>query len=335
MAQPSLPDDIEASLAALRRDVDRLWSRIVDEQDTLLNRWYYISTPVRVSRLRQMERTVTDVSALVETAVRERLNVVNAAYETGAWNTALAAGTHATFNLPDIDAMASVALDTMEDVLAATQHMRADAKALTRTLTRDWISAKLVTGKTAEDAGIDLALALRDQRISAIVYADGRRVGLTTYTDMVMRTKTAQAYQEGGFQQGRTLGIEWWEIMDGPDCGLSFHDDPTLADGLIVDTTTAERWPISHPNCVRVTTPRPDVHNAREATRAEPTPEQDQREDQARASRAREAANARQPRRVGLDRQAASRARRATQDLALRSEGISAAQERFNRRIQE
>src|SRR5690606_7741166 len=104
-----------------------------------------------------------------------------------------------------------------------------------------------------------LAADLAERAIHAVTYADGKRVGLTSYTDMLMRTRTAEAFQQGGFTQGRALGITWWEIMDGPTCGLSYHDDPTLADGMIVPTDMAERYPISHPNCVRVTTPRPDI----------------------------------------------------------------------------
>lgn len=335
MAQPVLPPDIVQSLDALKADLEVLWARVVEEQETLQNRWYYLTPHSRIARLEQMERAIREISLLIEIRVRESLGITSAAYETGAWNAALAAGTNATFTLPDIDAMARVALDTYDDILAATTHMRTDAKALVKTMTRDWVNAKLATGKTATDAGIDLALALSDEKIAGIVYKNGARVGVSSYSDMVMRTKTAMAYQEGGFQQGKQLGIEWWEIMDGPDCGLTYHDDPQLADGLIVDTTTAERWPISHPNCVRVTTPRPDIHNLGEAKSATPTPTEQQREDQARASRMRAAANARQPRRVSLERQAAARAQRRTEDLALRSEGMSAAQERFERRTRQ
>jgi len=148
-----------------------------------------------------------------------------------------------------------------------------------------------------------------------VVYANGARIPLPSYTDMVLRTKSALAYQEGGFQQGKELGIQWWEIMDGPECGLSYHEDPTLADGMIVDTVTAEKFPISHPNCVRVTSPRPDIQSATEAKDAKRTATEDQVADQAAASRARAAAYAENPRRVSLGNQV-------DRELALRSSDV-------------
>jgi hypothetical protein len=111
---------------------------------------------------------------------------------------------------------------------------------------------------------------MEDNRISAVVYADGARHGLADYTDMLLRTKSAEAFQRAGLGQGTQLGVGWWEVLDGPACGWSAHDDPLLANGLIVTTEQAEQYPLAHPRCRRCTTPRPDLQTAAAAAAAAP-----------------------------------------------------------------
>lgn len=306
MAQPSLPDGPQRTVVQIADDMARAWARIKDEEARLLAQWPGQTKPVRLERLRAMETHVTDLMGAAQATLDSKVpGLLTEAYEIGAWGSALQTGAAAAFSAIDLDAITVLARDTMDDLLAGTRGVTASTRSLVQTMSRDRILNATYGGLTAEQAGVRLAADLQGEGIYSILYngSPPRRVALPTYTDMVVRTKTAVAYQEGGFQQGKQLGIEWWEIMDGPDCGLSFHDDPTLADGMIVRTAEAEKFPISHPNCVRVTSPRPDIADAREAAAAKPTPTEKQREDQAAASRAREAAYARNPRRNSLTRQ--------------------------------
>jgi hypothetical protein len=157
-------------------------------------------------------------------------------------------------------------LDTHQDLLAATKFMRTSTKDLIRTLARDHVSDRLYTGRTATQAGRELARALRAHSVAAVVYKDGSRHGLGSYSDMVLRTKTAEAYQVGGFNQAASHGVKFVEVMDGPGCGWTSHDDTTQANGMIMTLDDSRAYPISHPNCRRVTIARPDIKSLDGAT---------------------------------------------------------------------
>jgi len=311
------PPSIEDLTVALRTDIDAVWQRILREQIDLEQTWLDLTPPQRLRRLRALQANVrTLADSADEIAARHITGAMRDAYETGAWATATVAATSAVFDAVDLDAVTRLAQDTMNDLLHATRGVRDSTKSMVRMMTRDWVRTKLYTGLTAEQAGVRLAADLTDHGITSLIYANGNRVGLSTYTDMVTRTRTAEAYQAGGFNQGERLGIEWWEVFDGDSCGWEFHDDTQTANGMIVTLDDAQAYPISHPNCQRSTSPRPDIHNAAEARHAEQTTTAQQRTDQAAAETARAAAHAQIPRRVGLDRRVAA-SRQRSQDLQI------------------
>lgn len=310
------PDSVAELATQIRADVDAVWVAILAEQSALLAEWVGLTPPERLHRLTLFQAQIRTLADQADAIAAQYLTAaLTTAYETGAWVTAVTASSVATFTATDTAVIAALARDTMTDLLRATDGVRESVKVLVRTLARDHIRIKLYTGLTAEQAGVRLAADLAQHGIHAVQYSNGRRVGLTTYTDMVVRTKTAEAYQEGGFQQGEDLGIDWWEIFDGHDCGLTTHEDPQKANGMIVHTDVARANPLSHPNCRRSTSPRPDVSSAREAAAAKPSTTEAQRENQRQAELARAEGLARTPRRVSLDAQARRRLAK-NQDLA-------------------
>lgn len=322
----SQPPSVAALTDQLRADIDAVWQRILAEQADLQAVWGDLRAPQRAHRLLVMQAHIRDLAdSADELAARYVATAVHGAYEAGAWATATAAATMALFDAADLDAVTVLATDMMGDLLRATQGVRDSTRELVQSLTRDWVRSKMYTGLTAEQAGIRLAADLADHGVTSIVYTDGRRVGLSTYTDMVTRTKSAEAYQIGGFHQGDRLGVQWWEVFDGASCGWTSHDDPQIANGLILDTNTAMSYPISHPNCTRSTSPRVDITSKEEAKHAKPSTTAAQRADQAQAEAARAAANARMPRRVGLDRQVATAQRRKVATLNLQHGVVSSA----------
>lgn len=328
----SQPPSIEALTGALRADIDAVWQRILREQADIERVWLDLTPPQRLRRLRTLQANVRTLADSAETlAARHITGAMRDAYETGAWATATAATSSAVFDAVDLDAVTRLAQDTMNDLLHATRGVRESVKDLIRVMTRDWVRTKLYTGLTAEQAGVRLAADLADHGITSVIYANGNRIGLSTYTDMVTRTRTAEAYQAGGFNQGERLGIEWWEIFDGDGCGLTDHNDPQTANGMIVTLDQAREYPLSHKNCQRATSPRPDLRTAEEARTGRPTPTDQQRTDQAAAEAARAAAYAQVPRRVSLDRQVTA-LRQRSQDLQAGTAG-SAAQARFQARV--
>ena len=71
----------------------------------------------------------------------------------------------------------------------------------------------------------------------------------------IARTEMAITSQQSAHGRYGVGGVSEIDILDGPDCGWTFHDDPDVADGSRRTLAAAEAQPISHPNCVRVSLP--------------------------------------------------------------------------------
>ena len=282
---PVQPDEVVAQVQALSADLRAVREQITAEVAALEKAWPGERVHSRLARLRELEGTLDGLIADADNAVtRMTPEAVATAYELGGYATAIRASATASFTGVDLDAAAHLASDTMGELLDATRFMSSAAKAFIREAARDATRSSLITGITATQGGKVLADALAARGLTGVVYRNGANVGLDTYAEMVLRTKTAVAYQEGGFNQGDTLGVDWWEVMDGQDCGWTAHYDPDKADGKIVSLEEARAYPIAHPNCVRVTSPRPDILTAADAAKAEPTERYDQDIDAAAAA---------------------------------------------------
>lgn len=183
------------------------------------------------------------------------------------------------WNNPHLGAVDRIAGDTFDDLLTATRYVEQSAKQIIRQAAKINTTRKLTTGKTAIQAGAALARDLRSSGIGVVTYRNGARHGVGEYSRMVLRTKTAVAYNSGTLNFIHSAGVKVVEIFDGSDCGLSYHDDPTLANGLIVDTLTAATYVIAHPNCRRSFGARPDL-TEHDAGQFRPSTTADQRADQ-------------------------------------------------------
>lgn len=259
----SVADAIEALSAQLRADLAGVAERIDAEQDAVFDRWPALTAAARRRMLTQLQaRVLALAGSAAEIARVQVAGVVDGAYRLGAGQTALAADVAPVFGGVDLDAIATLSSDTYADVLEATRHVGITTKRLVRDLARERIADKLVTGQTPAEAARLLRRDFEQRGITAIVYKDGSQHGLADYTDMLVRTKSAEAGQFGGFGQARTIGIEFMEILDGPGCGLASHQDPRKANGLILPLAEAEQFPLSHPRCRRTTSARPDVDAA-------------------------------------------------------------------------
>jgi len=180
-------------------------------------------------------------------------------------------------------ALESIQADTMNDILAATDGVRDDTKRWIRETTRRLIAEGEIEGQTATQLARKFAklapkavdAAGLPLPITAVTYSDGSVRTIETYADMLFRTRTATTYNDGTINTGVEAGIDRYEIFDGPGCGLTSHDDGTVANGMIVDAATAAAHPVSHPNCRRSFGARPDLDD-------EPLPEPIPREGPAR-----------------------------------------------------
>jgi hypothetical protein len=171
--------------------------------------------------------------------------------------------------------------DTHAELLANTRLMSRDVKQLVRSAGRLTVLEKVSTGTPAKTAGRQLADRLRSTGVTSVTYADGRHIRASTYAEMLVRTKTAAAYNLGGLNQMTGHGVRYVECVDGADCGLVTHDDGDKPNGRILPVDVAATYPSSHPNCRRDFLPRPDVESDDEAMVATSWRSPDQISDQA------------------------------------------------------
>jgi hypothetical protein len=277
---------IAALSAGTRAQLAAIWAAIQAIEQGLLDGWPALTPGQRRHALLTVQSRVTVLTGQARAAAAAVPGQVRGAYDLGAQAVALSAGRGAAYTAADVTAADVLAADTYADVLTATTHIMETTKELIRTLAKDRIGDQVTTGQTTEQAARQLARDLTGREIAAITYRDGARHGLGDYTDMLVRTKSAEAYQRAGFAQGRAMGVTWWEVMDGPGCGWTTHTDPLLANGRIITTDEAEQYPTSHPRCRRVTTPRADLQSAADAARAAPVGPQHTPEDIAAAQAA-------------------------------------------------
>lgn len=277
----------------------RAWEAIVAEQEAIVAEPLAFRRRAQLTELRlAVERHLAGLDAEARTWLQERLPRV---YALGAQAGAAAAGeVITTWTTVHIEALQELARDAYDDLLKATRYVRRDTKRFIRELTRELNALKLVRGDTAVQTARDLVRRLvRERGITAVVYRNGARHGLGEYAEMVVRTKTAQAYNAGTLNGAVDVGVRFFEVFDGPNCGWTFHDDTELANGKIVTEDEARSYPISHPNCRRGFGGRPDLTTRLGATGSQTAA---QVADQRAADQARQAAQRRRANRRARER---------------------------------
>lgn len=266
-------DDAHQALERLTAQIisrlSAIWQRISDDEQNLLSDWAALGREARLARLRTMRNTVhTLMQQADDLAIRYANQGVPAAYELGGTVLAAGLGGGPRWGQPDLDMLGQLSTAVRDDLLAATSGVTQSTKDLVRRLAGEQLTFKAAVGQTAVQAGRELSERLAGAGITAVTYRDGSRHGLDEYAEMAIRAKSAEAYQLGGFAQARAFDVKFMELFDGPGCGLDSHDDPTKANGLILPTEEAAAHPLSHPRCVRVSSPRPDVRTAAQARSA-------------------------------------------------------------------
>lgn len=236
--------------ADAERRLDHRWAEIVNDERRFRER-------ARIQALREEIGRQRD--RIEQTATEWLNNTYPGSYARGGLDMGAQTGGSFAWTQAHQDAIGLLAVDTFDSLLRSTTHMERNVVEQVRELARLTTTEKVATGETAKQAGGRLRDRLADQGIAYVTYADGRKVGSKTYAEMVVRTRSAIAYNAGGLNQARADGVEFFEIVDGLDCGLELHKSRPLASGMIVTGDIAGTFPISHPNCVRAFMPRPDL----------------------------------------------------------------------------
>lgn len=269
----------------------------------------------RRARLLELRRAVDAELDLLETSARAWLEgQMPAVYRIGAVGGAQSIGTSFTWSQLHVTAVQALAEDMFGDVLAATRHVRDDVRSWVRAQGRRQTAAVLLEGQTPQQAARHLtrmaageAVDVLGGPVGVIRYADGSYRRMGDYADMLVRTKAALAHNAGSLNTLTDHGVEYVELLDGTGCGLTSHDDPQAANGLVLPIGEAMRYPLAHPRCRRSIVGRVDVRNATEAAHAQPSPTPEQQADQTAAEGVRDeklaARRARQARRARPARQ--------------------------------
>jgi hypothetical protein len=301
--------DLERLTGSLIQAYGRVWASVQAEETRLLADFTALNRSARLRRLRDTRRQIESLMAVAdELALRWAARELPDAYQLGARQAAGVIGQAVSFRTVDVDAVNALILDGRDSLLAASRGVKRSTRALIERLSTEHIASKLIRGQTAEQTGRALAEDLAEHGISAVTYADGSRHGLADYSDMLIRTRTAELQQVGGFHQTAALGIRFMELFDGLGCGLDSHDSFPKANGLILPTEEARQHPLSHPRCGRSTSPRPDLVSKRDAENAKPSTTAAQRADQAAAEADRALSVAARAQRRRLDAQVQRRA---------------------------
>ncbi|MEM7096186.1 MAG: hypothetical protein AAF567_24485 [Actinomycetota bacterium] len=239
-----------------------------------------LTNPAKAARARRIRGVAAMISrqirGLEDTAGRWVADQVPKVYELGANATELGF----TFTQFHRQAVQVLQDDMYDDVLAATRFMSTDSKRWIRDASRILAAEGHVEGVAPRDLARRFARmspraidrAGLPMPITAARYSDGSMRTIDDYADMLFRTKTAAAHNAGTINRSRELGIDRFEIRDGPGCKLRGHGEPGPDDahGKAVDAETAAAYPLSHPNCRRVFLARPDLPND---SPTEPVPE--------------------------------------------------------------
>lgn len=248
-------------------------------------------TTRRRRRLRDLQRSVdAELRLLEENTAAWLKGAFPRVYELGGAQGAASIGESFSWSQPAVDAIQVLATDTFDDVLAATTHVRAEVQTWVRQEARRQTSLSLIEGRTAQQAARELARAAPREileglggPVGLVRYADGSHRTFDDYSDMLLRTKTAVAFNAGTLETLGSVGVGWVEVLDGSACGWTNHEDGDKANGTIRSLREAQAHPLAHPRCRRSFIGRPDIESKDQARSARPSTTEAQRADQAAA----------------------------------------------------
>lgn len=280
-------DELARLYQAAQRSIDARLANLVTDPATAQRR-----AALR-RQLVDLSREVTGLAADLDGAARDWASTrMPEIYGLGADTAAGDVGNSFGWAQADVAAVRELAADTYGDLLKATRFMRRDVKVLIREASRGQARVALLEGTTARRAGEQLARQLRDRGVNAVRYSNGALHTIGDYSDVVLWSKTAEAYNRGTLNALGAAGVTVVEVFDGPDCGWVAHDDSDKANGTLRALADAAAHTIAHPRCGRSFGGRPDLAAPPDGTRRF-TPQEQQRLARQEAARARAQANQR------------------------------------------
>jgi hypothetical protein len=146
-------------------------------------------------------------------------------------------------------ALAQLQQDTFLDLARATQFIGADVKRSISEVASRFIQLQIEEGLGISVAKRQMREELRDLGVR-FTDRSGKRWRLDRYSEMVVRTKSAQAFNTGTVMRARELGVGRFRVLDGTRDRVCQE-----ANGKIWTAQWALENPVGHPNCTRAFAP--------------------------------------------------------------------------------
>ncbi len=228
---------------------------------------YDLSKRLRLARYRELKREVDKSFLSLDKSVSlwaER--DVPSLYKTGWFSGAVQVhGADFDFTLPHREALDIISFDAYDDVATRLQGVRQgftdtidlqelyenlspEEIAVIQARTRSSVAQALLTGnadpkKVARSLTKDI---WKDNPNLKIIDSGGNRWQMQTYTRMLVRTKSANAYNSGTLNKYAEEGVRRVKVFDGVE-----DDQCAQANGETWSLRYAMNNPIAHPNCIR------------------------------------------------------------------------------------
>lgn len=248
-----MPQPAENQAAA-----ERLIDAYREAYDNLLAEYRRaVLDPRRTSQTRRL-RALLDhhqevMSTLESTARTWFATTLPELHAAGALSAAEHAGTAFTWTQPHTEAVNEFVTRTWDDVAARLREVDTTTRRVLRSELRSATRSVLLEGKTAVQAGRELAREAARAGVWSVRYSNGARHTIADYIDSVIRTTTAEAYNVGSVTQSVEDGFTHVEYFDGDDCGVDGHNTLPKANGMVVPVE--EVVYLSHPRCRRAILP--------------------------------------------------------------------------------
>lgn len=215
---------------------------------------------------KRIDRTYSD---LLTDARHWSFQEIPIVYRLGHLTASAQIGAGIDFTVVHREAVEHIAQDTYDDVatglqqvprsfrdyidgLKSLEQLSHSKRDLIRVGARGAVAQQLLTGEKSPAAA---ARELRDQLLDQgveIIDRSGRHWNPETYTRMLMRTKTAQAYNAGSLNKLREEGVGRVQVLDG-----TYDNECARANGQVWSVGYAYQHVIAHPNCTRAFAPMP------------------------------------------------------------------------------
>lgn len=261
--------EVTALITAMTAELVRQWQRLSTAQDNLLR---------TLERLRPGHGATTRIRSIVLSfnqqvgefdrlarALAERWAAQDLpiAYRDGALRALRQAGADITLFRWTADHQAAITaltatfyVDLVQRIQEAVRRAQAFARAA-QDATRE-----VTLGRN--HAGIDSARLTADHPLSTIVYRDNSRHPVQAWAHSALTYQGVVTANHGSINTGRLdLEAQWFQCVDGPECGFVNHPDTDHADGTIRSADDAAFYPVAHHGCIREWIPRPDLNGRR------------------------------------------------------------------------